>query len=123
MNKSHKAAGGIPCTDQPIWVYSRSSDRHPRVLFEQTKELLWEAQNRGYSVAGVSQDMGSGRSMARIGLMQMMQAVRGGFVRTVLVRDVTRLSNDPAILLKLLEFLRDCDAVLLTIRSGRPPWG
>lgn len=122
MERSLKAAVGIPSSGQPVWVYSRSSEPHPRVLFEQTKELLWEAQNRGYSVAGVSQDMGSGRSMARMGLMQMMQAVRGGFVRTVLVRDVTCLSCDPAILLKLLEFLRDCDAGLITIRSGRP-WG
>ena len=37
-----------------VWVYSRSSDPHPRTLFEKTKELLREAQNRGYSVVGVS---------------------------------------------------------------------
>lgn len=34
-----------------VWVYSRSSDPHPRTLFEKTKELLREAQNRGYSLS------------------------------------------------------------------------
>ena len=48
----------------------------------------------------------------RQGLKQMMQAVQGGFVRAVLVRDLTRLSHDPAILIQILEFLQDHDAVL-----------
>ncbi len=100
-----------------VWVYSRSSDPHPRTLFEKTKELLREAQNRGYSVVGVSQDMGTGRSTARMGLKQMMQAVQGGFVRAVLVRDLTRLSHDPAILIQILEFLQDHNAVLITTES------
>ena len=52
-----------------------------------------------------------------MGLKQMMQAVQGGFVRAVLVRDLTRLSHDPAILIQILEFLQDHDAVLITTES------
>ena len=62
-------------------------------------------------------DMGTGRSMARMGLKQMMQAVQGGFVRAVLVRDLTRLSHDPAILIQILEFLQDHHTVLITTES------
>lgn len=47
----------------------------------------------------------------------MMQAVQGGFVRAVLVRDLTRLSHDPAILIQILEFLQDHDTVLITTES------
>ena len=89
-----------------VWVYSRSSDPHPRTLFEKTKELLREAQNRGYSVVGVSQDMGSGRSLGRVGLQ-----------KGLLVQDSDRLSIQVPVLKKVLEHLQDYDAVLITTGS------
>ena len=52
-----------------------------------------------------------------MGLKQMMQAVKSGRARAVLVRDLTRLSHDPAILIKILEFLQDHDMVLITTES------
>ena len=79
-----------------MWLYSRSSDKHLKVLFRQMQNLLDEAERRAYTVAGTSQDMGSGKSMARMG---------------------TRLSHDPAILMKILEFLQDHNAVLITTES------
>ena len=100
-----------------VWVYSRSSDPHPRTLFEKTKELLREAQNRGYSVVGVSQDMGSGRSLGRVGLQKALQAVRDGSARAMLVQDSDRLSIQVPVLKKVLEHLQDYDAVLITTGS------
>ena len=84
---------------------------------QQMHELLEEAQRRSYTVVGTSQDMGTSRSMARMGLQQMMRSVKDGHVRAVLVRDLTRLSHDPAILIQILEFLQDHDAVLITTES------
>ena len=104
----------FPYIDRPMWLYSRSSDKRMFVLIQQMRNLLEEANHREYTVVGTSQDMGTGRSMA---LKQMMQAVQGGFVRAVLVRDLTRLSHDPAILIQILEFLQDHDAVLITTES------
>ena len=63
------------------------------------------------------QAVGSGKSMARMGLKQMMRAVKGGLAQAVLVQDLTRLSHDPAILMKILEFLQDHDAALITTES------
>ena len=79
--------------------------------------LLDEAERRAYTVAGTSQDMGSGKSMARMGLKQMMRAVKDGLAQAVLVQNLTRLSHDPAILMKILEFLQDHNAVLITTES------
>ena len=87
------------------------------VLIQQMRNLLEEAERREYIVVGTSQDMGTGKSMARMGLKQMMRNVQGGFVRAVLVRDLTRLSHDPAILIQILEFLQDHDTVLITTES------
>ena len=117
MNQEKETAAEYPYSDRPMWLYSRSSDKHPAVLFGQMRDLLAEAERREYTVVGTSQDMGSGRSMARMGLKQTMRVVKGGIARAVLARDLTRLSRDPAILIKILEFLQDHDAVLITTES------
>ena len=117
MHKTAKSVMAYPYIDRPMWLYSRSSDKRMFVLIQQMRNLLEEAERREYIVVGTSQDMGTGRSMARMGLKQMMRNVQGGFVRAVLVRDLSRLSHDPAILIQILEFLQDHDAVLITTES------
>ena len=117
MVRSRKAAVDIPSSGQSVWVYSRSSDPRPRVLLEQTQELLREAQNRAYLVAGVSRDMGSGRSFGRVGLQKALQAARDGSARAVLVQDSERLSFQTPVLKKVLECLQDYGAVLITATS------
>jgi DNA invertase Pin-like site-specific DNA recombinase len=117
MNEKTEPEKEYPYIDRPVWLYSRSSDKKISVLMQQMHELLEEAQRRSYTVVGTSQDMGTGRSMARMGLQQMMRSVKDGHVRAVLVRDLTRLSHDPAILIQILEFLQDHDTVLITTES------
>ena len=52
-----------------------------------------------------------------MGLKQMLQAVKSGLVRAVLVQNLSRLSHDPAILIQILEYLQDHNAVLITTES------
>ena len=117
MNEKTEPEKEYPYIDRPMWLYSRSSDKKILALMQQMHELLEEAQRRSYTVVGTSQDMGTGRSMARMGLQQMMRSVKEGHVRAVLVRDLTRLSHDPAVLIQILEFLQDHDTVLITTDS------
>lgn len=116
MNGKTETAG-FPYADRPMWLYSRSSDKRIFVLIQQMRNLLEEANHREYTVVGTSQDMGTGRSMARMGLKRMLLAVKQGRARAVLVRDLSRLSHDPAILIQILDFLQDHDAVLITTES------
>ena len=67
MNRKTETAG-FPYADRPMWLYSRSSDKRMFVLIQQMRNLLEEANHREYTVVGTSQDMGTGRSMARMGL-------------------------------------------------------
>lgn len=78
MNRKTETAG-FPYADRPMWLYSRSSDKRMFVLIQQMRNLLEEANHREYTVAGNSQDMGTGRSMARMGLKQMMPECAGRF--------------------------------------------
>ena len=52
-----------------------------------------------------------------MGLKQMLQAVKSGLVRVVLVQNLSRLSHDSAILIQILEYLQDHNAVLITTES------
>ena len=65
MNRKTETAE-LPYADRPMWLYSRSSDKRVSVLIRQMRNLLEEANHREYTVVGTSQDMGTGRSMARI---------------------------------------------------------
>lgn len=70
MNEKTEPEKEYPYIDRPMWLYSRSSDKKILALMQQMHELLEEAQRRSYTVVGTSQDMGTGRSMARMGLQQ-----------------------------------------------------
>ena len=76
MNEKTEPEKEYPYIDRPMWLYSRSSDKKILALMQQMHELLEEAQRRSYTVVGTSQDMGTGRSMARMGLQQMMRCER-----------------------------------------------
>ena len=82
----------------PIWLYSRSSDRNPALLFRQMESLREEAEGQGYHVAGNSQDMSTGGNPRRKGLQQMLKAVKSGSVRVVMLQDLFRLSSNTAVL-------------------------
>ena len=65
MNEKTEPEKKYPYIDRPMWLYSRSSDKKISALMQQMHELSEEAQRRSYTVVGTSQDMGTGRSMAR----------------------------------------------------------
>ena len=117
MNEKTEPEKEYPYIDRPMWLYSRSSDKKISALMQQMHELLKEAQRRSYTVVGTSQDMGTGKGMSLMGLHKWMRSVKGGNFRAVFVRDLTRLSHDPAILIQILEFLQDHDTVLITTES------
>lgn len=96
------------------WLYVRSGSQSLSALSAQTRDLLEEAERRGYTVVGTSQDQHSGSSIRRTGLKLMMGAVRRGNAHIVMVWDLSRLSRDNSILFQILRFLQNQGAVLET---------
>ncbi len=76
-----------------------------------------EAEQRGYIVVGASQDQADGRNLHRVGLKAMMDTVRRGSANTVMIGDLSRFSHDNKTLFRILCFLQDHDAVLITART------
>jgi len=100
-----------------VWIYGRSRSQNSTVLFTQVSELLEEAEQRGYIVVGASQDQADGRNLHRVGLKAMMDTVRRGSVNTVMIGDLSRFSHDNKTLFRILCFLQDHGAVLVTART------
>ena len=97
-----------------VWLYSLSGRQSLSELSAQMTDLLEEAERRGYIVVGTSQDQHSGNSIHRAGLKLMMGEVRRGNAHIVMVWDLSRLSRDNSTLIRILNFLQDHGAVLVT---------
>lgn len=100
-----------------LWAYARSSSPRPGVLIRQMQELLADAERNHWTVVGTSQDMSTGRTLARMGLREAQSAVRQGIANGILVEDIARLSHEYSTALRVLEFLQDHSAVLICTQS------
>ena len=95
------------------WAYARDIRVHLSVVIGQMAQVLQEAERRGIPVVGTSQDMSSGMTLERMGLLSALRGTRTRYANALLVRDVSRLSEDRNILLRIMEILQEHDAVLL----------
>ena len=100
-------------TNLRLWAYARSSSPHPEVLIRQMQGLLTEAEQNGWKIVGASQDMSTGRTLARIGLLEAQRAIRQQQANALLVEDVGKISHEYHTALRVLEFLQDHGAVLI----------
>lgn len=99
--------------DLRAWAYARDLTAHPHVLIGQMSQVLQEAERRGIAVVGTSQDMSSGRTLERMRLLSALRGTRTKYANAVIVRDVSRLSGDRYVLLRIMETLQDHGAVLI----------
>lgn len=116
MNRKTETAE-FPYADRPMWLYSRSGDKNPAVLFRQMEFLREEAERQGYYVTGNSQDMSTGENPQRMGLQQMLKAVKSGSVRAVMLQNIFRLSRDTAVLVQILKFFQKYNTMLVVLNK------
>ena len=112
-----KQQNGTNKHDLKLWAYARSSSSRPSVLIQQMQELLSDAERNHWTVVGTSQDMSTGRTLARMGLREAQSAVRQGLANGILIEDVGRLSHEYSTALRILEFLQDHGAVLICTQA------
>lgn len=104
---------GKPC----VWLYARGGSARPAVLIAQMRDLVEEADRRGYPVAGASQDQKASWGRQYTGLNEMRRAVRAGRANAVLVKNLGQLGAHDKTALCILRFLQDHGAVLLCAES------
>ena len=94
------------------WIYARGTE------FVETsslvEELLEDAETRGLSVVGVSQDTAAGPWMSQPGIKEVQRAVRRGFVNIVLVESLEQISAENQMRRRFLKMLQDYGVILMS---------
>lgn len=112
-----KQRNGTNKHDLKLWAYAQSSSPRPGMLIRQMQGLLADAERNHWTVVETSQDMSTGRTLARMGLREAQSAVRQGIANGILVEDIGRLSHEYSTALRVLEFLQDHGAVLICTQT------
>lgn len=104
------------------YLYSRGPD-HPkyksRSCMSQSDKLREYAIQAGYTVVGVAEDVGSGKSMDRPGLQKVMAAASAGEMDVLLVHSITRLGRKVGEVRKYLDELGRFGVVVEGAKDGR----
>ena len=101
-----------------VWAYARSAAPNLPALEEQLAEVMREADRRGYIIVNSCMEQKYGTEFWRPALFAMLTAVQQGRVNAVMVQSLDRLSHDLTTLYRILRFLQNYDAVLITTETN-----
>ena len=101
-------------TEYKVWAFARSAAPNLPALEEQLAEVMREADRRGYIIVNSCMEQKYGIEFWRPALFAMLTAVQQGRVNAVMVQSLDRLSHDTATLYRILRFLQNHGAVIIT---------
>lgn len=90
------------------WIYCRVGSNEHNSIEMQRDRLIRFANERGFNIAGISQDIGSGLDFSRKGLSETKQAVCLKNADVVLVFNVSRIGRDT---LKTTAYMKELNAL------------
>ena len=105
-------------TEYKVWAFARSAAPNLPALEEQLAEVMREADRRGYIIVNSCMEQKYGTEFWRPALFAMLTAVQQGRVNAVMVQSLDRLSHDITILYRILRFLQNYGAVLITTETN-----
>lgn len=105
-------------TEYKIWAFARSAAPNLPALEEQLAEVMREADRRGYIIVNSCMEQKYGIEFWRPALFAMLTAVQQGRVNAVMVQSLDRLSHDTATLYRILRFLQNHGAVIITTKTS-----
>ena len=101
-----------------VWAFARSAAPNLPALEDQLAEVMREADRRGYIIVNSCMEQKCGTEFWRPDLFAMLTAVQQGRVNAVMVQSLDRLSHDIATLYRILRFLQNYGAVLITTETN-----
>ena len=104
-------------TEYKVWAFARSAAPNLPALEDQLAEVMREADRRGYIIVNSCMEQKYGTEFWRPALFAMLIAVQQGRVNVVMVQSLDRLSHDLTTLYRILRFLQNHGAVLITTKT------
>ena len=103
---------------QCVSVFTANNYHGGENLEEQLSEVMREADRRGYIIVNSCMEQKYGTEFWRPALFAMLTAVQQGRVNAVMVQSLDRLSHDITTLYRILRFLQNYGAVLITTETN-----
>ena len=95
-------------TYKRAWIYCRTAQPDKDALEAQRECLTAYARGRGFTIAGVTAEHGSGLDISRAGIREVSDAAENGRMDIVLTRDVTRLGRVIPVVADYIDHLKAC---------------
>ena len=105
-------------TEYKVWAFARSAAPNLPALEDQLADVMREADRRGYIIVNSCMEQKYGTEFWRPALFAMLTAVQQGRVNVVMVQSLDRLSHDLTTLYRILRFLQNHGAVLITTKTN-----
>ena len=99
-------------TERKVWVYARIKEANAEQLVRQMYDLLRYVSERGFDLAGNSQEVTQEQSVHRPALAEILRALRSGDADTLLVQSLSCVTEDPEQLYEFLCAMQDCRAAV-----------
>jgi DNA invertase Pin-like site-specific DNA recombinase len=100
------------------WIYCRVGNNGHNSIEMQRDRLIRFANERGFNIAGISQEIGNGLDFSRKGLAETKQAVCSKRADVVLVFNVSRIGRDTLKTFAYMKELNELDAEFLSPTDG-----
>lgn len=113
--------GGYAMEQNRTWIYCRIAHDGPastEALTAQRHSLGTYAKEHGLEVVGSSNDMGSGLTIDRPGLLDFHAAAESGEIDILLIRNLTHLGRDSNKVIGYWSLLRDLGVSIHTVDRG-----
>ena len=107
-----------------VWVYCRTAYPDAEALERQKQMLLHAADKQGFQVVGITAESGSGLSLERQGIKELLTAVDNKQMDIVFVKDASRIARNFIELWNCVERLETHGIEVLTLDDGflEKPW-
>ena len=106
--------------NQSAWIYCRiyaPEDVHGALKGQYERMETYAAQ-MGFTVAGSSQDLGSGLNFDRPGLQAVLEAAKTGSFQILLVDSVCRIGRDMAKTISFIQTISGCGISIYSPMEG-----
>ena len=102
-------------TEYKVWAFARSAAPNLPALEDQLADVMREADRRGYIIVNSCMEQKYGTEFWRPAMLAAVQRRR---VNAVMVQSLDRLSHDITTLYRILRFLQNHGAILITTKTN-----
>jgi len=100
-------------------VYLRVAHADDMAMEIQTETVMRFAKTEGYTVSGCYSDNGAnGITLDRPEMNRLLSDIRGGEIKTIIAKDISRLARDFILTTKFLDEMRKYGVTVITVHDG-----